>query len=66
MSHDEDDATAFLAARELIAEHGDGVAAFLQAKIDDLTAKEDYAQLSAWLAIRNAVALSIGTDTTLQ
>ncbi len=44
----DDEARAFLIARELIAEHGDDVAAFLQAKIDALMASGDLEQLSAW------------------
>jgi len=46
-------------APELIAAHGDGVADYLQAKIDALTEARDPEQLSAWLVIRNAVALSL-------
>jgi hypothetical protein len=36
-----DDASAFFAARELIARHGDDVARVLQDKIDKLTAAGD-------------------------
>jgi hypothetical protein len=61
-----DEARVFLIARGLIAEHGDDVARFLQDKIDRLTAARDYEQLSEWFAIRNAVALSLGFDPTLQ
>jgi hypothetical protein len=60
-----DEARAFLIARQLIAEHGDDVARFLQERIDALTAAGDYEQLSAWFVIRNAVALSLGADPTL-
>ena len=52
-------------ARELIAEHGDAVAAFLQARIDALTEARDLEQLAAWFVIRNAVALTLKGDTTL-
>ena len=61
-----DDASAFLAARELIARHGDDVARVLQDKIDALTAAGDYQALSSWFVIRNAVALTLGSGTTLQ
>ena len=60
-----DEAKAFLIARDLIAEHGDDVAGFLQDRIDALTAAGDYEQLSAWFIIRNAVALSLGADPTV-
>jgi len=61
-----DEARAFLIARDLIAEHGDDVARFLQERIDALTAARDYAQLSEWFVIRNAVALSLGAGRTVQ
>jgi hypothetical protein len=60
-----DDARAFLIARELIAQHGDDVARVLQDKIDTLTASGDFEQLSAWFVIRNAVALTLKSDSTL-
>lgn len=60
-----DDARAFLIARELIAQHGDDVARVLQDKIDALTASGDLEQLSAWFVIRNAVALTLKSDSTL-
>ena len=41
-------------APELIAEHGDTVAAYLQARIDALTEARNLEQLSAWFVIRNA------------
>ncbi|MES1973381.1 MAG: hypothetical protein V4472_13060 [Pseudomonadota bacterium] len=63
--NNDDDARAFLIARELIAEHGDDVVAFLQTKIDALMASGDIEQLSAWHIIRNAVALTLGSPTTL-
>jgi hypothetical protein len=61
-----DDARAFLIARNLIAEHGDDVARFLQDRIDACIAAHDYEQLSEWFAIRNAVALSLGSGPTVQ
>lgn len=61
-----DEARAFLIARDLIAEHGDDVARFLQDKIDTLTAARDYEQLSEWFVIRNAVALSLGSGRSVQ
>ncbi|MGY4395288.1 hypothetical protein ACVWZA_000449 [Sphingomonas sp. UYAg733] len=61
----DDEARAFQIARELIAKHGDDVAAVLQAKIDELMASRDLEQLSAWFVIRNAVALTLVSDTTL-
>jgi hypothetical protein len=61
-----DDARAFLLARELIAEHGDDVARFLQDKIDALMASGELEELSAWFVIRNAVALSLEAGPTLQ
>jgi len=57
----DDEARAFLIARDLIAQHGDSVADFLQNKIDSLTETGDYEQLSAWFVIRNAVTLSLGS-----
>lgn len=60
-----DDTRAFLIARELIAQHGDDVARVLQDKIDALTASRDFEQLSAWFVIRNAVALTLESDSTL-
>jgi hypothetical protein len=62
---DEEEARAFLIARELIAQHGEDVADVLQAKIDELMATGDLAQLSAWFVIRNAVALTLESDSTL-
>jgi hypothetical protein len=61
-----DEARVFLIARDLIAEHGDDVARFLQERIDALTAAHDYEQLSEWFVIRNAVALSLGAGPTVQ
>lgn len=65
MNRDEE-AKAYQTARELIAKHGDGVAAFLQAKIDEFTTAKDYEQLATWFVIRNAVALTMTSGTTLQ
>jgi hypothetical protein len=59
-----DEARAFMIARTLIAQHGDQVASFLQAKIDALWASGDFEQLSAWFVIRNAVALTLESNTT--
>jgi len=53
-------------ARALIAEHADGVGAFLQAKIDESIAAEDLEQFSDWFVIRNAVSLTLRSRTTLQ
>jgi hypothetical protein len=61
-----DEAKAFLIARDLIAEHGDDVARFLQDKIDALTAARDYRQLSEWFVIRDAVALSLESGPSVQ
>lgn len=61
-----DDASAFLAARELIARHGDDVARVLQDKIDELMATREYEALSSWFVIRNAVALTLGSGSTLK
>ncbi|WP_010161902.1 hypothetical protein [Sphingomonas sp. PAMC 26617] len=61
----DDEARAYQIARELIAKHGDEVAAVLQAKIDELMALKDLEQLSAWFVIRNAVALTLVSDTTV-
>lgn len=60
-----DDAKAFHMARELIAEHGDRVAAFLQAKIDELWAARDVDGLAVWFIVRNAVTLTLESDSTL-
>jgi len=61
----DDEARAFQTARELIAKHGDDVGVVLQEKIDELMASRDLDQLSAWFVIRNAVALTLGSDTRL-
>ncbi|MBW8911183.1 MAG: hypothetical protein JF564_04680 [Sphingomonas sp.] len=60
-----DEAKAFLIARELIAQHGDDVARVLQDKIDAFMASGDLEQLSLWFIIRNAVALTLKSDSTL-
>ena len=60
-----DDAKAFLIARELIVQHGDDVARVVQDKIDALTDSRDFEQLSEWFVIRNAVALTLGSDPTV-
>jgi hypothetical protein len=61
----EDDAKAFMIARELIAQHGDAVAEVLQARIDALRASGDFEEMSEWFIIRNAVALSLRSGSTL-
>jgi hypothetical protein len=61
-----DEATAFLIARNLIAEHGDDVARFLQDKIDALTDAREYEQLAQWFIIRNAVAISLRSVPSVQ
>lgn len=61
----DDEARAFLIARDLIAQHGESVADFLQNKIDSFTEAGDYQQLSAWFVIRNAVTLSLGSNRKL-
>jgi hypothetical protein len=61
----DDEARAFQIARELIATHGENVGAVLQTKIDELMRSRDLEQLSAWFVIRNAVALTLESDTTL-
>ncbi len=60
-----DDTKAFQMARELIAEHGDHVAAFLQAKIDALWAARDVDGLAVWFIVRNAVTLTLESDSML-
>ena len=60
-----DEANAFHMARELIAEHGDDVAAVLQAKIDDLMAARDLDELALWFIVRNAVTITLESDSTL-
>jgi hypothetical protein len=62
----DEDARAFMIARELIAQHGDAVGAFLQARIDESMAAGDLEQFSDWFIIRNAVALTLSSGTTLQ
>lgn len=59
-----DEARAFMIARELIAQHGDHVAEFLQAKIDALIDSADLEQLAAWSVIRNAVTLTLESNAT--
>lgn len=59
-----DEARALMIARTLIAQHGDQIASFLQAKIDALWASGEYEQLSAWFVIRNAVALTLESNAT--
>ncbi len=61
---EDDDARAFQIARMLIAQHGDQVASFLQVKVDALSVSGDYEQLSAWFVIRNAVTLTLQSNTT--
>ena len=56
-------AKAFMIAREFIAMHGDAVTDFLEAKIDALIAVGDLEQLTAWIVVRNAVALALQTPT---
>lgn len=60
-----DDAETFVIARQLIAEHGDNVACFLQDKIDALWASREIEQLSAWFVMRNAVALTLEGESML-
>ena len=60
-----DEAKAFQMARELIAEHGDHVVAVLQAKIDALWAARDVDGLAVWFIVRNAVTLTLESDSTL-
>ena len=60
-----DEAKAFQMARDLIAEHGDDVAAVLQAKIDELWAARDVDGLAVWFIVRNAVAMTLESDSTL-
>ncbi|MFA5966620.1 MAG: hypothetical protein WC804_21595 [Sphingomonas sp.] len=62
----EEEARAFLIARKLIAEHGDNLARVLEDKIDGLMAAGDHEQLSAWFVIRNAVAISLRSASSLQ
>lgn len=66
MPQDADEALFFQKARELIAQHGDHVAAFLQAQIDEAMDSGDFEQLSNWYVIRNAVALSLNSSTSSQ
>ena len=66
MSEHDEEARAFLIARELIAEHGDRVGDFLQAKIDELARSGRLEEFRAWFIIRNAVALTLGSVTTQQ
>ncbi len=65
MASDDQEASAFLAARNLIAEHGDQIAPFLQAKIDELIASGDLEQLTAWFIIRNAVTMTLESGTRI-
>jgi hypothetical protein len=60
-----DEAKAFHMARELIAEHGDDVAVVLQAKIDELMATPDLDELALWFIVRNAVTLTLESDSKL-
>ena len=64
--HDEDEARAFVIARELIAKHGNGVAQFLEDKINGLMEAHEFEELSDWCIIRNAVALTLTGGSTLQ
>lgn len=58
-----DDETAFQIARDLVQQHGEGVAAFLQSKIEQLMASGDVEQLSRWFIIRNAVAITLESSS---
>jgi hypothetical protein len=60
----EEDARAFMIARQLIDQHGDGVAQFLETKIATLMEGDDLEQLSAWFIIRNAVAITLRSDSS--
>jgi hypothetical protein len=62
---DDAEARAYLIAHELIEQHGDDVARFLQAKIDEVMGARDLEQLSAWFVIRNAVTLTLEAETKL-
>lgn len=63
MPNHDAESQAFLIAHELIEEHGEDVARFLQAKIDDLMNARDLKQLSAWFVIRNAVTLTLEAES---
>lgn len=53
-------------ARELIAEHGDGVVDFVQAKVDEFMRDVDAGQLLLWGVVRNCVTISLQSGGTLQ
>jgi len=63
VENDEVESRAFLIAQELIEEHGDDVAQYLQAKIDQVMGSRDLEQLSAWFIIRNAVTLALEAES---
>jgi hypothetical protein len=65
MAEIDDEARAFMIARQLIDQHGEEVGTFLQTKIDSLSAAQKFEELAAWFVIRNAVALVLGGDATL-
>jgi len=65
MSSEDEEARAFLIARELIAEHGDWVGDFLQTRIDELARSGELEEFAKWFIIRNAVAITLGNETTL-
>lgn len=49
---------------ELIEQHGDSVAAFLETKIAALREAGDLEQFAAWFIIRNAVAITLRSERT--
>ncbi len=55
---------AHLAARNLIEEHGDSVAAFVNAKVTAAIDCVDLAGILRWSTIRNAVSMALRGGTT--
>lgn len=63
VQNDDAESRAFLIAHELIEQYGDDVADYLQAQIDAAMDSGDHHKVSAWFIIRNAVTLTLKTES---
>jgi hypothetical protein len=63
VQNDDAESRAFLIAHELIEQYGDDIADYLQSKIDEAMAAGDHHKMSAWFIIRNAVTLTLRTQS---
>lgn len=65
VENDDSSARAYLIAHELIEQHGNDVARFLQAKIDEMMGTRDLEQLPAGFVNRNAGTLILEAESKL-